>query len=123
MPAKPIIDIAVLIKTSQDVKKFILPLQELGYTYYPKSSSTERHFFRKGDPVEFHLSLAYQDRGSFWQRQIAFRDYLRSHPEAVTEYVKLKQELLEKDPTGGTQYLAGKTHFVEKILEQAKQSS
>lgn len=122
MTAKPIVDIAVLIKFSRDAEKLMQPLQDLGYKYFPESSSTERHFFRKGTPVEFHLSLAYQDRGSFWRRQITFRDYLRLHPEARSEYAELKKNLLVLDPTGGKDYLDGKSGFVERILVEAKKS-
>lgn len=119
MLSKPIIDIAVLIAKREDGDKFIEPLSQLGYWYDKSNSSGERHLFRKGKPTEFHLSIAYTDGGGFWERQILFRDYLRRHPEAKTEYSILKENLLKNDPTGNDIYIKGKTDFVQKILVMA----
>ncbi|MFA6018215.1 MAG: GrpB family protein [Patescibacteria group bacterium] len=116
--AKPIIDIAVAIPSIENAHQFIEPLSRIGYQYFPESSSQERLFFRKGDPVSFHLSLAQKDKFGYWNRQILFRDYLRAHPEAAHEYEALKFRLLEEDPTGGSVYLAGKSAFIEQVLSR-----
>jgi len=120
MTSKPVIDIGVLLSTAVDAEKYISPLGSIGYTYFPASSSSERLFFRKGNPVEFHVSLAFKDRGNFWERQLLFREYLRNHPEAQKEYIRIKVESLEHDPTGGKVYLSGKNTFVERILLEAR---
>lgn len=117
LPSKPIIDIAVMIDNHADADGFTEPLAKIGYKFH--SSSTERHFYRKGDPIEYHLSIAYTDRGGFWPRQILFRDYLWNHTEARDEYAQLKKDLLQQDPTGKDTYLSGKTEFVSKILKLA----
>jgi GrpB-like predicted nucleotidyltransferase (UPF0157 family) len=114
LSSKPIIDIVVVIENYQDADVFTEPLAKIGYKF--DSSSTERHYYIKGDPVEYHLSIAYANQGGFWSRQILFRDYLRSHTEARDEYAKLKENLLQKDPTGSDEYIGGKTDFVYKIL-------
>lgn len=105
--AKPIIDIAVQIATYADADRFIAPLQELGYAYKPELSSVERHFFQKGEPILFHLSISYLDRGGYWGRQIAFRDYLTGHSEARREYEQIKLRS------------ADKSEFVQRILDSA----
>jgi GrpB-like predicted nucleotidyltransferase (UPF0157 family) len=115
--SKPIIDIVVVIENHQDADTFTEPLVKIGYKF--DSASTERHYYVEGDPVEYHLSIAYADRGGFWARQILFRNYLRKHNEARDKYAKLKEDLLEKDPTGNDKYIAGKTDFVYKILNLA----
>jgi len=120
LSSKPIIDIAVLIEKREDGDSSIIPLEKFGYSYDKLNSSGERHLFRKGNPTEFHLSIAYKDKGSFWERQILFRDYLRNHPEFRDEYQKLKEKLLQTDPTGKDGYLSGKTEFIDKILELTK---
>lgn len=68
LSSKPIIDVAVLIEKREDADKFIELLARLGYWYDKPSSSGERHFFRKGKPTEFHLSITYVDKGNFWER-------------------------------------------------------
>lgn len=114
LPSKPIIDMVVMIENHQDADTYTKPLAKIGYKF--DSVSTKRHYYVKGDPIEYHLSIAYADRGGFWSRQILFRDYLRNYTEARDEYAKLKESLLQKDPTGGDEYVAEKSDFVYKIL-------
>ena len=120
LASKPIIDIAVLIASHESGDKYIKPLAELGYVYDKPASSPERHFFRKYDSVSYHLSIAYQYRGSFWKRQILFRDYLRAHEEARKEYQGLKLKLIKEDATGRHLYIHGKDEFIQKILKLAE---
>jgi GrpB-like predicted nucleotidyltransferase (UPF0157 family) len=120
LSAKPIIDIAVLIEKRENGDSFIKPLEESGYSYDKLNSSGERHLFRKENPTEFHLSIAYKDKGGFWDRQILFRDYLRNHTNFRDEYLKLKENLLQDDPTGKDSYISGKSEFVNKVLKLAK---
>jgi len=123
LASKPIIDIAVQIADSKDADKFILPLQELGYSFdteaHSKSEFPERHFFRKGIPSKYHLSIAYTDRGSFWKRQLAFRDYLRTHPEECDRYAALKENLIKEDPSGKDAYIKGKTDLINEMLDKS----
>ncbi len=119
--SKPIIDIAVLIEKREDADKFVDPLKRLGYWYDKENSSSERYFFRKGRPTELHLSIAYTDKGNFWERQILFRNYLRNHSDARDEYAILKKKLLKNDSTGNDNYIGGKSEFIQKILFLAKE--
>lgn len=118
LSSKPIIDIVVMIENHENANAFADGLAQIGYKFH--SSSTERQFYTKGDPIEYHLSIAYANKGGFWPRQILFRDYLRTHPEVRDEYAKLKTDLLLKDPTGIDGYIAGKTEFVQRILKLAR---
>ena len=117
LSSKPIIDIVVMVENHENANYFTESLSKIGYKFH--SSSTERLFYTKADPIEYHLSIAYANRGGFWPRQILFRDYLRAHPEVRDEYAKLKNDLLQKDPTGSNGYIAGKTEFVQRILKLA----
>lgn len=117
LSSKPIIDIVVMIENHENANAFAGSLAQIGYKFH--SSSTERLFYTKGDPIEYHLSIAYANKGGFWPRQILFRDYLRTHPEVRDEYAKLKNDLLLKDSTGIDGYISGKTEFVQRILKLA----
>lgn len=121
--SKPIIDIAVALPTLAAASDLIEPLATIGYRYFPESSSPERFFFRKGEPVQFHLSLAQKEGPGYWRRQMLFRDYLLRHADAAKIYEELKLGLMEKDPTGGKMYLDGKSDFVRNILEKAEAES
>ena len=120
LSSKSIIDMAVLIENHNDADSFTEPLAKIGYIPHPTyPKSAERHFYIKGNPIEYHLSIAYSDQGGFLPRQILFRDYLRSHPEALDEYGKLKIELLKKYPTGKDGYIEGKSDFINNVLKLA----
>lgn len=121
LSSKPIIDIAVLIEDHKDADAFTEQLAKINYKYQQKLSSTERHFYTKGDPIEYHLSIAYLDKGGFWKRQILFRDYLRKHSDFRDEYQKLKENLLKADPTGKSSYISGKSEFVNRVLKLANE--
>lgn len=123
LPSKPIIDMAITVPSWKDVQGLIEPLSNIGYpsdtSEISESNAGERWLMRKGNPTQFHLSIAYGDRGSFLERQILFRDYLREHDEDRDEYGKLKKELIIKDPTGKDAYIGDKTDFVMKTLKKA----
>jgi GrpB-like predicted nucleotidyltransferase (UPF0157 family) len=112
-----------LIEKRENGDSFVEALSQLGYRYDKPNSSGERHFFRKGKPTGFHLSIAYADKGDFWKRQILFRDYLKKHPEARDEYDTLKRNLLKRDPTGTDGYIRSKTEFILRILDVAKKEA
>ncbi len=118
LASKSIIDIAIEVPTSEDAESLIEPLTTLGYIS-SKDVSTERHFLKKGMPTQFHLSVCYGDKGSFLERQILFRDYIREHEEERDAYAMLKKDLLQKDPTGKNGYIGGKTDFVMRVLKKA----
>ncbi|HEY4507506.1 MAG TPA: GrpB family protein [Candidatus Paceibacterota bacterium] len=123
LASKPIIDMAVLAPSWKGANDLIEPLATLGYPFdlpaHEATGGTERHLFRKGNPTESHLSIAYADRGSFLERQILFRDYLRAHDDARDAYAQLKKDSIKRDPTGKSGYIGAKTDFVMGILKKA----
>ncbi len=126
MIAKPIIDIAVLVDSIDDILFFTDKLKSLDYSYKAEMSSIERIFLRKGNPVEYHLSIACPLH-TFWKRNIVFRDYLKSHLDLVEEYNKLKIENISITPeqdfvdlSRSKIYNKGKGDFVKKIMELAE---
>ena len=129
LSAKPIIDIAILVASIEHISNFTKPLEKIGYVYKPDMSSSERIFLRKGNPAEYHLSIACTSH-TFWRRQILFRDYLKSHPEEVKEYDDLKRKIIKelpesdlKDLSRSKEYVFQKTPFIEKILKLANKEN
>lgn len=125
--AKPIIDIMVAVKSLKDSQALFPILEKLGYSYKPELSSTERFFFRKGDPVEFHLSIAEPGHTLYWENQILFRNFLIEHPEYAKEYEMIKVNAVENLPgkdlldlSRSQTYSDKKGPCIRKILELAK---
>jgi len=120
--AKPIIDIVVMISSLDKAKDLIKLLTDIGYKYDEPASSSERYLLRKGDPIQYHLSLTALNV-TFWHRQILFRNYLIDHPLIAKEYEKLKLKIIKKYPTGGKEYISEKSSFIQKVLELAEKDS
>lgn len=60
--------------------------------------------------------------GVHWEEHLSFRDYLRSHPEAVNSYKQLKHMLASRYFDDLKSYTEGKRAFVDDILKKAKQA-
>ena len=119
VPAKPIIDIAVLAPSFEKVQDVIEKLGALGYHYDEPRSSSERYFFSKGEPTSHHLSVT-RPGVSYWHRQILFRDYLRSHSDVAAEYAELKRQLAKERHDNLQAYTGGKGQFIQQVLAKAE---
>lgn len=118
--AKPIIDVMVGLPALVDVERRIPRLEAADYEYVPKHERQlpERRYFRKPrlGPRAFHVHCVV--RGSdFWIRQLAFRDYLRAHPESAAAYYNLKRDLAMR--LTKREYTEAKSPFIEGILASA----
>lgn len=56
------------------------------------------------------------------RNQIAFRDYVRVHPEARREYEAAKREAAAEHPRGGDAYTEAKRAVVSDILDRAREA-
>ena len=52
-----------------------------------------RLFFRKGPEKRTHHVHAVELGGTEWRRHLAFRDYLRAHPDEAARYGEAKRAL------------------------------
>lgn len=124
LAAKPIIDILVGVRHVADLDECIGPLTNIGYIYDPFPEFPERRFFRDGPmgdgPHHVHCTLYGSD---FWDQKVLFVDWLRAHPEAACDYLKLKQDLATRfgqDRERYEQYTDGKTAFIQAALIEAR---
>lgn len=116
---KGIIDIAIAVNraTMDSVSK---QLQELGYEFRPSVSTLDRFFFILDLPDSeegsrrYHLHLTYPENEE-WKDFIRFRNYLRSHTEALQEYAELKKRAALEANHEGERYRRLKEPIFEKI--------
>ena len=93
LAAKPVVDMMPGLRSLDDSRHIVRPLQKLGYQYFPEHEDAmpERRYFARpaGDKHRvrrrFHLHIV-ETTSAFWRRHLAFRDYLRTHPETAAEY-------------------------------------
>ena len=125
MHAKAIIDMMVAVQSLIQAKDLIPVLESLGYVYRPIDTVPERMFFRKGHMQDYrthHLNLVTQESG-FWKKQLAFRDYLRTHEQTAREYVELKRRIAADYARTQVIDPDAKTEFVAKVLALAEMES
>lgn len=117
LSAKPIIDVDVVIKDYSVLDRVIISLENIGYRYEGDLGIAGREAFKydgKEHLRKHHLYVCPQDSAEL-HRHIAFRDYLRSHPEAAREYGRIKEEGARLYPFDIDGYIEYKSPFIEKI--------
>jgi len=125
--AKPIIDIAVSVKTFDEVLKYEKQLKENGFYYRPADDLKEQILFACGSrydgtgDMQTHFIHVVKKDSMEWINYINFRDYLNENECVAKEYEALKVSLAEKCPVdaGREKYLAGKHDFITKTLRTA----
>mgnify|MGYP001794722194 CR=1 FL=1 len=119
LSAKPIIDILVGVESLEKSKPCIELLSKIHYQYSPYKPDIE-HWFCKPSPEHrtHHLHLIAAGHPEFKAR-LAFRDYLRTHEDAKSNYEKLKLRLAEEFRNDREAYTQAKGQFVKAILTKA----
>jgi len=81
----------------------------------------ERRYFRRwSDGRRTHqVHLVERVDRAWWDRHVAFRDWLRTHPADRERYAALKRRLAQEHPHDLGAYTDGKTGFVQAVECQA----
>lgn len=141
--AKPIIDILIGVERETDLNTLIQPMMSCGYTYFKKyePEMPYRRLFvllkpltQLQPPEMIDLDDDYNSGELFapivnvhsivkhthhWTRHIAFRDFLRSHPEVTERYYQLKLELSNREFAHHLEYNRAKNDFVKAVEHEA----
>ncbi|MFW9832992.1 MAG: GrpB family protein [Candidatus Thorarchaeota archaeon] len=123
MIAKPIIDFDVVIRMP-DFDEVRSCLENIGYVHEGDLGIPEREAFAltnlklKEELPPHHLYVCDINSKEL-HRHIAFRNYLRTHPDDATKYSEIKVQLVKKHSRDRTLYMDGKDHLVKELLEKA----
>ena len=120
LSAKPIIDIDVVIKDTSVLDAAIQALAKIGYVHEGNKGIPGREVFDydgKEQLMNHHLYVCAEDAAEL-KRHVAFRDYLRSHPEAVREYSRIKMEGAKLYPHDIDAYIEHKSPLIESIYRE-----
>lgn len=116
MCAKPIIDILIGINNFPPTDDFIRAMIGLGYEYMEQASVSNRLYFVKRESLNFNAHIVKYG-GSIWNKDIAFREFLRNTPQAIQEYSALKRGIINKGRNKLLEYSEEKAPFIENILK------
>jgi GrpB-like predicted nucleotidyltransferase (UPF0157 family) len=128
LPAKPILDIDVVLESEDDVPRAVAALAAAGYQHRGDRGVPGREAFTASGTTDLEEHVYVVVRGSKPHRDhIDFRDYLHAHPETAAEHAALKAELAGRFPTDGPDDQAGyteaKTDFIEAVLADARRGN
>ena len=120
LSAKPVIDIDVVIQDDSVLENVVSALGKIGYRHEGNLGIVGREAFKydgKEHLKKHHLYVCPKDSPEL-KRHIAFRDYLRTHPDAVREYSRVKEEGAKLYPDDMGRYIEHKSPFIEKICAE-----
>lgn len=146
--AKNIIDILVGLNSENDLDKIVEPMlnANAGYIYYQlyEDQMPYRRYFVKVEAFDPSKNLeiskifkSQEDRPPLedfkrlthihcitnnthhWMRHIAFRDYLRAHPDIRNEYCELKKEISKRHYRDMLDYNDAKDSWIKSTEHKA----
>lgn len=117
LEAKPILDIAVGVRTLEDQAGWPEMLAQYGYCHMGDRFGWGEHFYAKGPDsmrtVYLHVMPIESVR---WANYLMFRDILRTSAEVRKGYSDLKCKLALAFPDDRNSYTEGKAAFITKTL-------
>jgi GrpB-like predicted nucleotidyltransferase (UPF0157 family) len=119
LAAKPVIDILVGLRTLDLTRAHIAAMEALGYEYLGEYGIPGRLFFHKGRPRSHHVHAVLLG-SDLWERHLAFRDFLRAHPDEAQRYGDFKRGLATEVAGDRERYVDGKSVFAYDLQERAR---
>lgn len=117
MSAKPCIDIDVVIRDYTVFDVVVEKLAAIGYIHEGDLGIRDREAFKydsKPHLQKHHLYVCPQASEEL-HRHLTFRDYLRSHPEAIRQYSAIKEQAAQLFPNDIDQYIQYKSPCIEEL--------
>jgi GrpB-like predicted nucleotidyltransferase (UPF0157 family) len=118
LDAKPIIDIALAVRSTQDVPRLVGPLGDLGYIYRGDAGSDGGHLFVKESAPDIrthHLHVVAADDPQ-WREWLLLRDKLRADEALRARYAGLKRALQERFVEDRRVYTEAKNEFIRDLV-------
>jgi NAD-dependent deacetylase len=119
LAAKPVIDILVGLRTLDLTNEHVTTMKQLGYDYLGEFGLPGRLYFRKGGATSTHHVHAVESGGEQWSRHLAFRDYLRAHPDEAGRYAEAKRRLAVEVDHDWYEYVEHKNVFADQLFARA----
>jgi GrpB-like predicted nucleotidyltransferase (UPF0157 family) len=119
--AKPIIDLLGVTDDLAGIDRNRQAFESLGYEVMGAYGIEGRRYFRKvdGQGRRTHHLHIYAAGSAHIERHLAFRDYLRAHPERAAAYSELKARLTAGSGVNWEAYLDGKAPFIQSTEQAA----
>lgn len=117
--AKPVIDIVLEVADSAVETDYLPALTAAGYRLVAREPDWYEHRYLKGPDTNINLHV-YSAGCPMVDKDVAFRDWLRSHDPDRALYARTKRELAGRPWTYVQQYAEAKTDVILQILQRAR---
>jgi GrpB-like predicted nucleotidyltransferase (UPF0157 family) len=119
--AKPIIDLLPVVTDLTDLDRERESIEALGYKWHGEFGMSGRRYCTLSDEsgvriVQLHFFKAASPE---IERHIAFRDYLRAHPQVASTYEKEKIRARDLHPDDSHSYSDEKAGWIKKTEAKA----
>jgi GrpB-like predicted nucleotidyltransferase (UPF0157 family) len=121
LAGKPIVDLMLgAAPAAWAIRDELRPrIVALGYDDLGEAGVPGRLYFRRRTPLRaFNVALV-EENGEHWRANLAFRDYLRAHPDEAAAYARAKRHAIEGGARTLLAYSAAKAAAVDAILKKA----
>ena len=118
LPAKPIIDILLIVADSANETEYATALEGTGYKLHVREPGWYEHRMFEGqeNDVNLHVfSLGCREVA----RMLAFRDWLRTNEADRELYARSKRALAQQEWRYTQDYADAKTPVIEEIMARA----
>src|SRR5689334_3665438 len=122
LAAKPIIDILVVIADSTNESAYLPQLEAAGYELRVREPEWHEHRMFRTPEKDVHIHI-YSIGCREIQRNLLFRDRLRTNSEDRQRYEQTKRELARQEWSDMNDYATAKTDVVESIIAAAQSAN
>jgi GrpB-like predicted nucleotidyltransferase (UPF0157 family) len=120
LAAKPIIDILVVVQDSTDESTYLPQLVAAGFVLRVREPEWNEHRMFRTPERDVHVHV-YSTGCPEIERNLVFRDRLRSNSDDRRRYEQTKRELASREWEDMNEYARAKTEVVESIIAAARQ--
>ncbi len=118
LPAKPIIDILLVVPDTTEEPVYVAPLEARGYRLVIREPDWYEHRVLKGPDANINLHVFPPDVIEI-DRMLAFRDHLRTNADARDRYLAEKRRLAAQTWAYVQDYADAKSAVVEALIAEA----
>lgn len=118
LPAKPIIDLLLVVENSADEPAYVPAMEASGYVLRIREPEWNEHRLFKGPDTNINLHV-FSSGCPEIRRMLAFRDWLRINGSDRELYARTKLELAQKKWKYVQNYADAKTAIVEQIIARS----
>jgi GrpB-like predicted nucleotidyltransferase (UPF0157 family) len=122
LPAKPVIDIVLVVAESHNEARYVSALETAGYRLHLREPGWYEHRMFKGpeDMVNLHV---FSIGCPGIERMVKFRNWLRASKDDRELYARTKRNLAEREWKYTQNYADAKIEVIEEIMSRARKAT